>query len=783
MNERLSALGDRIELLATDPAKVRAPFTRLFRPVLRGLGWRPKLVTEAVSALLVRVGKPGDADGVETLLDKAIAELDDNVGAVERAFVLNGRVGTAQAAWLRRLYEVVARADRAVESGDAIDRRIAGSVDRARILPPLEVRPREDQGEAAPEDASAARLVELQLASIDHLLEAARDERSFLARRRRLLEAARELLLDSAAALPLDADAVEARRAHLGREIVRIDRLQAAGVDPDVALLHQARSALSRGERGRLHSVLVAIDDGAAAVDDGDVARRTRSAIDTLWKNSDRTDAKLRSLVLSAGESLGGDVVEKIKQGVGGAESDAVQTYAAALAVDGAFEVGGTLSPVRVTEIETRARAVPWPTQDMQLAQARGIEDVPNAILDDPRTIMLSLATGRLLTRRYIQEDRIERKRTKLIGEVRVYLLDGSSSMYGARAKVRDALLVSELATLAHRWDAARSKIRVTLFYRYFDTQVHAVTRIADGAAALAKIPELLSTPHEGGTNIEAALIASLDQVREARASDPDLARAQIVLVTDGQSAIEEAAIERARRGMDDVAIAVSVIALGEENAALRSIVAAQRKRGERAFYHYIPDASLVDMVCGNVDVGTPIHLPEVEADRKRGPTETARVLQAELGTLVDELFDLDRARDLEAMERTEAELRASADMGIELDGEAARREALARDLRAIERRFARWFPEPVSDKGAGKGDDVEGEDVDAAYVVLATVAEVVTTVGGSTLARRAEAIDTLERLLPDAGLTPARYLQAVRATSLEKALVAVRSSVAPPKV
>jgi hypothetical protein len=46
---------------------------------------------------------------------------------------------------------------------------------------------------------------------------------------------------------------------------------------------------------------------------------------------------------------------------------------------------------------------------------------------------------------------------------------------------------------------------------------------------------------------------------------------------------------------------------------------------------------------------------------------------------------------------------------------------------------------------------------------VLASVTEVVGMLGGGDLARRADAIELLERLLPDAHLTPARYHAVLR--------------------
>ena len=63
--------------------------------------------------------------------------------------------------------------------------------------------------------------------------------------------------------------------------------------------------------------------------------------------------------------------------------------------------------------------------------------------------------------------------------------------------------------------------------------------------------------------------------------------------------------------------------------------------------------------------------------------------------------------------------------------------------------------------------------------MLLSTVAEMIGVVGGSDLSRMADAIDLLERLLPDARLTPARYHEvlAEAAADLAKPLAAVRQA------
>jgi hypothetical protein len=64
----------------------------------------------------------------------------------------------------------------------------------------------------------------------------------------------------------------------------------------------------------------------------------------------------------------------------------------------------------------------------------------------------------------------------------------------------------------------------------------------------------------------------------------------------------------------------------------------------------------------------------------------------------------------------------------------------------------------------------------------LATVVEVVSEVSGSDLGRQADAIEIIERLLPDARLSPARYLAVMRAypRAVSPALRAVHAAVMP---
>src|SRR6185295_15451103 len=100
---------------------------------------------------------------------------------------------------------------------------------------------------------------------VDPLIAAANAETRSIGRQRRLLEAARQQLLDVSAAVRLEPTAERARRVMIARRMARLDRLEAAGVSPDVDVGYQLRESLARGETQRLFAVLSALEQTAFA--------------------------------------------------------------------------------------------------------------------------------------------------------------------------------------------------------------------------------------------------------------------------------------------------------------------------------------------------------------------------------------------------------------------------------------------------------------------------------------------------------------------------------------
>lgn len=780
---KIDELAIRLDRILAGPEAIESQtFFRVVRPLLAMTGWRAQLTTKSTIELVALLRAPDrDWEATRKTLERAERELEENIGTLERVTIVRKQAPIAHVMWLRRVVGVLGLARAAAElDASPEDVRAAAKADHSVVLPPLA--PLRDGGKqpiAFGERIEESRLVDLELAAIDHLMAAARAESLVLGRKRRLLIAARQRLLEASAALPLEREGVGDRARWLAMEITRVDRLEAAGLSPEISLVHQARQALARRDADRLYGSLSAIEANSLACGDrrlASIAGRAprgeakgsleRSLKELLGANV----AAINDAVLDARFQIqnridvGGTPAERAaaRKALERLPADADASLArAAIAADGFFEVGGALAPVRVLEEQRIPRVVKHPTKDLVLQPAEDVNDLRDAIIGDPRSVLLDLAIGRLFARRFARDEPIQRSRIVMTSEVRAYVLDGSGSMVGPRARVRDAILIAELCTLMKRLESPRD-VRCTLYYRYFDEQLGPAHKVESIQQAKDAIRDVVGNDRTGGTDIQLALLSCIQQIAEARALDPELARAQIVLVTDGESPVDEAALVAARDAIEGIPIGVSVIALGEENEALRGLVARQRAKGEAAFYHYLDDSDL-DAIVNGLITSDSVHAP----DEWTRLAEDPRALEEELGGLVDELEAIDRERDVEALERIEEEAQARRDVGLdapetEHQGELARVEALRKDRVALNARFARWFP-IVQDDAIDEPTTVDRDDLDATTCALASVAEVVSLLGGSPLARQADAIDLLERLLPDARLTNARYRAVLR--------------------
>jgi hypothetical protein len=812
LSDGLRDLSDRLERLATVSDDGRFSWRRLLGRLTR-TPRSPQLKTVALTRLLDRIEfgydshfRPSGADraartvgaevlriqaeGIEPAADAyqaALRELTRNVARAERASFVHGRLPDGHLDRLWRLYQVAYRAGEWV-------------VDRARRPSLRDLICPDARCTLAPLTTASSHGDPQPVHGVDALIAAARVETRSIGRQRRLLEAARQQLLDAGAALRLDAAAERARRVLLTRRIARIDRLEAAGVAPDVDLGYQVREAAERAELPRLCAALSALEESAFVAGDAELHRLASRASDALWggaANRNRGKAREESLrasedqmfgpplraAIDRGYAAGLHQLREMEAGRGSKPDDEIvfskdyaaqwesfltgkateELLAAAVAADGCFQVGATISPGRASGETLRAELVSFPQEEMVLEPIGSVNDLAGAVIGDPRSVLLDLAAGRLLARRYVAWRPRGSGQRRLQNEVRVYVLDGSGSMLGPRSRMRDALLMAELSTLRVRLQDAHRLGEQVLYYRYFNEEVGETRRVASPEEALQAVDDVLGTLRYGGTEIEAALLASFEQIRLAAANDPDLARAQIVLVTDGEASIDEEAVRRAREDVGPIPVGVSIIALGTQNPELRKLAARQRARGERVFYQFIDDEELANIVERDT-AGLPLHLPE---SAEKHP------LSDELKAVLADIHRHLRRIDAEEIGHGVNIAGALADVGLSvvkgLDQRTrARIAAVENDRVLLDAAFLRAFPpvatpEPDAARPTIAAPPPDSPHVQEVVAALATVAEIVETFGAGSVERQADAIELLERLLAEAHVPPWEYAALVQ--------------------
>jgi hypothetical protein len=715
-------------------------------------------------------------------LRAACQELSENIETIVGFAARQKRPPFAYITWLWRVTETLRSVSREIQGGG----REAG-----RTLP----KPNERLPAAAHPFPPLPSGERLQGFAVQPLIDLAARETRVLGRRRRLLEAARRALLESAAALQLPAEQVEPRMLAIAEGIQQVTSWQQAGIDADEDVAHQLRKAVQKRDSptvAALLSVMANLNRCAPArsalFERIDVARRTfaermgRATLPSLEAATLRTfGASAAAVVLKS--------AQRVQREYGAASATAIELTQAANCVDASFELGRSVSPVRALEEQRRMAIVPFPTQTMLLAPARRVADLPHSLIGDPRLLVHQLATHSLLARRYLAERKRRVNVAKRYAEARYYVLDGSASMGGRRGRMRDAILISELSMMIQHLESGTASARPIVYYRYFTKQSESAIKVETADEALAAIEAVMLRKSRGETDIQAALVDSFRQIGKERARDPNLQRAQLVLVTDGVAKIDLAPVWRARRSLEGMPVQVSVIALGGESPELKELAATQRARGEPVFYHYLSDRAMYELM-GRTRIGRqPLAFPspggEPAQSGQAAPLPGAETSEAassaadvhipilvdlqlwqEVEHLVDELAVLKAPPDVDHLQQAGLLERAFDELGISLaengfEAERARAEAVKRDDRAVALRFDRWFPDPET---LPLGDSVvpPAELLETIEVVLGSVHELIEYLSGSALSGRVDAIELLERLLLEAGVSPWAYSRAL---------------------
>jgi hypothetical protein len=195
-----------------------------------------------------------------------------------------------------------------------------------------------------------------------------------------------------------------------------------------------------------------------------------------------------------------------------------------------------------------------------------------------------------------------------------VYLADASGSMRGARARLRDGLLLAEMDAL--RRQALEGVPVDPVDVCFFGDRTLRFERIETAETARSWIGQLVEGgPCSGMTELSAALAGGAQWLEQAR-RDSTLASALLVVVTDGEDAVDGPRIEAAWAPLRGLPVSLRVVCLGDENPFLKGWVARQRAAGRNAGWLHLDDASLAGMPI-DFDFRPPTLLPE--PDRVEG--------------------------------------------------------------------------------------------------------------------------------------------------------------------
>ncbi|RYZ09708.1 MAG: VWA domain-containing protein [Myxococcales bacterium] len=779
---------------------LRPPTERGLFEQLWGIAQEPAEVqVSALSALLKELApsgprpKPLRGPALVPYFDAACRELESNLEAVRALAGTRRHPPFAYVSWLWRVSEVLGglRRDGLLDTWSvpvALQPQSQPQPTPTSWLLRLPLDP------ASPPLRTGPRLSGLAFAPL--LLMASR-ETDQLGRRRRLLEAARRLLLETAARVAQPPGLVQAHAVAIAEQIGQLNQWQADGVDPEADVSHQVAAAIVRRDLPTTRRLLNILDGltraSPRATPYGSRLLRARNVLEEQLP----TPPSAPTLAELTRDTFGATAAAAVSRGSARAvaESDALPQAEADLvragyAVDGAFELGRSVAPVRTLEVQRRMAEVDYPTQTLVLAPARRVSDLPSSMIQDPRLLLRDFASRALLSRRYRAERTRRRSVAQRYSEARYYVLDGSASMAGRRGRMRDAILVAELSSLIRHLEQGTATARPIVYYRYFSKALEPPVRAASIQEACAAIEAVLVRKSRGETDIEGALLASFAELGQEREKDDTLKRAQLVLVTDGVANVDLERVWAARERLGDLPVRVSVIALGSENVALQRLAGAQRARGEDVFYHYFSDESLyrlargVKLAPGSLAPAAPELTAEPRAAVRKARVVLAPPLPAlaearqppepklstevwrELDSLVAELSLLQAPPDVDGIEQA-AHLGAAYEVvgmsltDVGLEAERARYEAKRRDERALHARFDRWFPERLPAPAPNRAPTPD-ELLDVVEVALCSVHELVGYLNGSPLQRCVDAIELLEGLLGEAGVTPWEYGQAL---------------------
>jgi hypothetical protein len=672
-------------------------------------------------------GRLGElSKGLETRAEASLKEFDLALSEAERLAALEKLppgLSTTLEQDFRRLARIVKIA--AVFSG--------------AVQQPFEIFSRPRIGERTPPGSA-------RLALAEYLASRAQQQLSDTAQKRRDLDLAYEIVLRMGVDSKADRDRSRRLRLELGAARERVRSSPAVRSLDD--LVRHVRHAARRDPTTAWRSMR-ALYERAVEAGDAELAQTAHAAVLAMAQPGALPTAAERAEVMRAvgWRDPPREQAERLAPGGKRGLDDGLAAELAKLAFDlddderkalelatgcaRYFDVEDALSE-EIVEAETRVtrpvqRRVPYPTQLMTYEPTNSLDQLNHFVLDRPGALVLDLASGRQMVRAYLDEEPPRKPKRAQKTAVRVYVADASGSMHGARSRFRDAILISELNAIRVK---AKSGLPFDpLYFSFFNDTPTDLVRVDTGDEANRQIEKLFrNSPAEGQTDISLALVSAFDSIGKARGEDPYLARATVVLVTDGEDGVDLELIRKTRRPYEGLEIALSFISLGEENPDLRSLVIEQRDAGGRAFYHHVSDA-------------------EIQLARTDFDSAWRTLLPADVPVTTDVLERL--APHLEALETI-------------AQGREVKR------TQAPDSQFDALFPE-------SKRPGAPSPKVDRLIDIVEAVSEAVSLAPAD--GRRGEAVTLLTHLLQVYGVALPKYLEAVQSPEprLDKAIARIR--------
>jgi hypothetical protein len=582
-SERLERLRARFERLRVDGPR-RSRFGRRPAPSLEPLErldarlTRAGVHTAADLRLLVRLAR---REGTHVELarrfgeraDEALAALEARIGWSRRT--ADGRWAAGERARLERAF---LKAERVARTADVLE--APGEVPpRWPVQPAPTSAPRRW---GRPRTALASFLLERGLAEVSDP-------------ERRRLDVQRAHALLEAGALDEDATDLRLRAAR--------DRSWDGGVPGDVrGWRGQAEWALDR-VRLRPDAVYAALRIQylrAVEAGQGEAAHALRAALEAF-----RLDGAVAGAIAPPAEASEAAREDRLVDLLLGSAPDtrALLDLGRAAARLVAWD-DAPLAEERTAAADTRHIA---PDRRLELAVTSDVSDVRDFVVEDPRRLVHDLASGAQRVRRLVGGTAPRPARRV---RARVYLADASGSMRGARARLRDGLLLAELDAL--RRQSLRGVPVDPLDVCFFGDRTLSFERIETAEVARVWIGRLLEGgPCSGMTELTAALAGAAGWLRDAR-GDPSLASALLVVVTDGEDAVDLSRVDAAWAQLRGLPVSLRMVCLGDENPWLKGWIARLRAAGGDAGWLHLDDASLAGMP-SDFDFRPPTLLPGPE--------------------------------------------------------------------------------------------------------------------------------------------------------------------------